>query len=885
VRLAAGARLGPYEIVAPLGAGGMGEVYRARDTRLGRDVAVKILSVDTSSSPEAHQRFEREARTISQLSHPHICALYDVGEASTPQSPIPNPYLVMELLDGETLAQRLARGPLPLEQTLRFGAAIADALEAAHRQGVVHRDLKPGNVMITKSGVKLLDFGLAKALEMPSGELTSQPTAATPRDLTEKGTALGTLAYMAPEQIEGRPADARTDIFALGAVLCEMATGRKAFSGTSAGAVASAILRDDPPVIAASPSLDRLVRVCLAKDPEQRWQTARDVQLQLGSLATSGPVAVVAAPPRGRGRLLVIAPWGIAALTAVVALASVVRTRPTATPASSPVIRFAVPPPPGETFWDNFENVPLALSPDGLQLAYVATDAAGTQRIWVRRLSAIDAQPVADTGGAVSVVWSPDSRSIAFFSGGKLKRLDLSAGAAVTVCDFRGSGMSATWGRDDQILFASVGGEAIYRVPASGGTPVEVLKPNAARGERRTVFPWYLPDGRRFLYSARLVDGGRVMLAEPGKEPRQLLSLVSNAQYVDPGYLVFVRDGLLIGQRLDVERAEVTGTPFSIASSVRYFYSTSAARFATAPGGALVHHTYVDQERLAWIDRTGAEIGEVGPAGTYISLRISPDGGRVLFSRAQPLIGTFDLWMTDVARGGEQRLTSDLTSEVNGVWQRDGRAVFFGADRDGPPHIFRRDLRTGAETQIMAAGALQVAEDVSPDGLALAFSDRSAAGLSMWTVPVQGTPTRSPLLGPAAGVSQVRFSPGGRLMAFTSNESGRNEIYISPYPSTGEKTLASTTGGTMPRWSRDGRELFFVAADRRLTAVEVRTAPSLELGKPVPLFVLPGQRVWKDYDVAPDGRRFLAIVTDVRGDQQPLTVVLNWTAEAGRLDR
>jgi Tol biopolymer transport system component len=549
------------------------------------------------------------------------------------------------------------------------------------------------------------------------------------------------------------------------------------------------------------------------------------------------------------------------------------------------VIRFSVPPPPGETFWDNFENVPLALSPDGLQLAFVATDAAGAQRIWVRRLSAIDAQSIAETSGATSVIWSPDSRSIAFFAGGKLKRLDLPAGAAVTVCDFRGSGMSATWGRDDQILFASVGGEAIYRVPASGGTPVELLKPNAARGERRTVFPWYLPDGRRFLYSARLVDGGRVMLAEPGKEPRQLLALVSNAQYVEPGYLVFVRDGLLVGQRFDAERAEVTGAPFSIASSVRYFYSTSAARFSTAPGGALVHHTYVDQERLAWIDRSGAEIGEVGPAGTYISMRISPDGGRVLFSRAQPLIGTFDLWMTDVARGGEQRLTSDLTSEVNGVWQRDGRAVFFGADRDGPPHIFRKDLRTGAETQVLAAGALQVAEDVSPDGLALAFSDRSAGGLSMWTVPVQGTPTRSALLGAAAGVSQVRFSPGGRLMAFTSNESGRNEVYISPYPSTGEKTLASTTGGTMPRWSRDGRELFFVAADRRLTAVEVRTAPSLELGKLVPLFVLPGRRVWKDYDVAPDGRRFLAIVTDVRGDQQPLTVVLNWTAEAGRLDR
>jgi Tol biopolymer transport system component len=318
---------------------------------------------------------------------------------------------------------------------------------------------------------------------------------------------------------------------------------------------------------------------------------------------------------------------------------------------------------------------------------------------------------------------------------------------------------------------------------------------------------------------------------------------------------------------------------------VRYFYSTSAARFSTAPGGALVHHTYLDQERLAWIDRSGRELGSVGPTGTYISLRISPDGGRVLFSRAQAQIGTFDLWMTDVVRGGEQRLTSDPTSEVNGVWQTDGRAVFFGADRGGPPHLFRKDLKSGAEVEVLPPGGLQTPEDISPDGLALAFSDRAPGGYSLSTIPVQGTPTRSALMTSPLGVSQVRFSPVGRFMAFASNESGRNEVYISPYPSTGEKTLVSTTGGTMPRWSRDGRELFFVAGDRHLTAVTVRTTPALELGPPRPLFTLPGRRVWKDYDVGPDGSRFLAIVTDVRGDEQPLTVVLNWTAEAGRLDR
>jgi len=868
VRLAAGARLGPYEIVAPLGAGGMGEVYRARDTRLGRDVAVKILPVDTSSSPDAHQRFEREARTISQLSHPHICALYDVGEAPDPQSPVASPYLVMELLDGETLAQRLLSGALPRESTLRYASQIADAMDKAHRQGIVHRDLKPSNVMITKSGVKLLDFGLAKAVAPSSVSAASALPTAQP--ITAHGVAAGTVQYMAPEQLAGRPADARSDIYALGAVIYEMATGRAAFGATLAR-------------VAPAP-LDRLIRTCLAADPDERWQSAHDVQLQLRAIAdASAESAVVAAPP-SRRRLLTLLPWGVAALTALVALVSVLRPRPAATTASSSVIRFSVPPPPGGFFWDNFENVPLALSPDGLQLAFVATDASGVQRIWLRTLSSIEARPVAETEGALSVIWSPDSRSIAFFAGGKLKRLDLPAGAAVTLCDFRGSGMSGTWGRNDQILFAAVGGEAIFQVPASGGTPVEVLKPNAARGERRTVFPWYLPDGRRFLYSARLLDGARVMLAEPGKEPRQVLSVVSGAQYVEPGYLVFAREGTLLGQRFDAERAEVSGAPFSIASSVRYFYSTAAARFSTAPGGALVHHTYVDQERLVWIDRSGREGDALGPTGTYISLRIAPDGTRVLFSRAQAQIGTFDLWMTDVSRGGEQRLTSDLTSEVNGVWQRDGRAVFFGADRGGPPHLFRKDLRTGAEVEVVPAGGLQIADDVSPDGLALAFSDRTAGGLTLWTIPVQGTPTKSALMSSAAGVSQIRFSPAGRFMAFMSNESGRSEVYISPYPSTGEKTLVSTTGGTMPRWSHDGRELFFVGGDRRLTAITVRTTPSLELGTPRPLFLLPGRRVWKDYDVAPDGR-FLAIVTDVRGDEQPLTVVLNWTAEAGRLDR
>jgi Tol biopolymer transport system component len=625
-------------------------------------------------------------------------------------------------------------------------------------------------------------------------------------------------------------------------------------------------------------ALDRLVRTCMAADPDERWQSARDVQLQLRVIGAEPTAdAAPAMPDRRRGRWV---PWAVTAAALVVAAA--VTLRPARVVSRATTIRFLQPPPPGGAFYDNFENVPLSLAPDGSKMAFVAADAGGVRRIWVREWPAVDAQPVADTDGATSVTWSPDGRSVAFFAGGKLKRVDLPGGAAVTVCDFQGSGMSATWGQGGQILFATVGGEAIYRVPASGGSPVVELKPDATRGERRAVFPWFLPDGRRFVYSARLLDGMRVMLAAPGEAPRQILSVVSNVQYVDPGYLVYVREGTLVAQRFDAERAAVVGAPISIAASVRSFYSTSQGRFATASGGAIAYHTQLDRERMVWIDRTGRETGNVGAPGVFISMRISPDGGRVLFSRAQPQIGTFDLWLTDFERGGEQRLTSDVTSEVSGIWSRDGRVIVFAADRGGPPHLFRKDLSSGAETELLPSGGLQTADDTSPDGTVLVFSDRVAGAARLGTMRMDGTRQSSPLSGALVGASQVRFSPDGRLVAFSSNESGKSQVYVAAYPPTAEKTPVSTAGGSVPRWSRDGRELFFLGADRRFMAVMVTRSPSLTLSPAKPLFALTGRRTWKDYDVSPDGLRFLAIVTDVLGDEQPLTVVLNWTAALDR---
>ena len=487
--LAPGTRLGPYEIVAAIGAGGMGEVYSARDRRLDRTVAVKTLSASIADSPDARQRFEREAKAISRLSHPHICALYDVGHEGDVE------YLVMELLEGETLARRLTKGPLPIAQVLRYGREIADALAAAHRQGIVHRDLKPGNVMLTSSGVKLLDFGLAKTMSVSGPvEEAEASTAALPASLTADGTLLGTAPYMAPEQIQGQPADARSDIFALGAVLYEMATGRRAFGGATAMAIAGSILHEEPPSFSESkvpvpPAFGRLVRTCLAKDPASRWQTAQDVAIQLTGIeedARPSTGAVAASVPRGRASWL---PWAVAAAAVTVAAVVWVRQDRAGVAPAAPV-ELQLVPPADNTYFFHVEETTFALSPDGTRLAFVAKDQAGEARIWIRSLAAIDAKPIAGTERALSMFWSPDGQSIALFAAGILKRLDFSSGIAVPLCPVSGRvGQLGTWSTNGQILFASTEGEAIHAVSSAGGTVSDIVTPDASKNERGVKFP------------------------------------------------------------------------------------------------------------------------------------------------------------------------------------------------------------------------------------------------------------------------------------------------------------------------------------------------------------------------------------------------------------
>jgi len=883
--LSAGTKLGPYEILSPLGAGGMGEVYRANDSRLSREVAVKVLPSHVSPTPEARQRFEREARTVSQLSHPHVCALYDVGREGETE------YLVMELLEGETLAHRLARGALPIDQAMRFGAEIASALQAAHRKGIVHRDLKPGNVMLTKTGVKLLDFGLARAFETPiqAGELTRAPTVTVAKDLTAEGSIVGTVPYMAPEQLRGEETDARTDVFALGAVLYEMSTGRRAFPGNDQATLISAILTFEPPPISevrpvSPPGLDLVVRTCIAKDPADRWQSAHDVELQLRGIPSSGSTSrpSLAVPARPSP----VATWlrAGAALAAAAALAVVVWQVRGASGKSQPrLVRFMVPPPGGGAFNYAVEADFLAISPDGTQIAYVAWGAKDVMnRVWVRPLSAFAARPIAGTEGANSILWSPDGRSIAFFTRDKLKRVDVAGGAPVPICDIpAGGGKAGTWGRSD-ILFASIQGAALYRVPASGGSPAIVIKADAKQLASRLAWPWFLPDGERFLYLSRELDGqGSLMLAEPGKAPRSIARIASFFQYLEPGFLVYSREGTLVAQRFDWKSGRVSGDPISVAERVRYFFSTGSAGFA-ARAGTIAYVSQPDASRVAWFDRGGREVSRLGASGTYLDLHLTADGKRVLFDRARPGLETYHVWSYDLERGIESPVTNGLDTEVYPKLLADGKSMIFSAVRGTPPLLRLRDMATGQETALTEGRrAFQMAQDVSPDGRSLVFTERSEIGnFDIWSLALDGSARPVALLQSSFEKSKVRFSPDGRFIAFISNEAGRPEVYVMPFPGPGEKVRISEGGAGLLRWGRDGA-LYYLTREGRFVTVPVRTSPALQVGAPKTLFTV-GDRGWIDFDLSPDAQRILAIVPEIVGDETPLNVLVNWSPESAK---
>ncbi len=883
--LSAGTRLGPYEIVAPIGAGGMGEVYRAKDSRLDRQVAIKVLSSHLSANEEIRQRFEREAKTISQFSHPHICSLYDVGREGETD------YLVMELLEGDSLADRLGKGPLPTEQVLRYGIEIADALDKAHRQGIVHRDLKPGNVMITKTGVKLLDFGLAKPLTTAgarpvSGASVLATEAQVSAPLTERGTVLGTFQYMAPEQLEGGEADGRSDIFAFGAVLYEMATGKKAFTGKSQASLIGSILRDDPPSISEAapmipPALNRVVKTCLAKDPEDRFQTAHDAKLQLEWIAEGGSQVGLPAPVAARRRSREKLAWTVAAVLAIVSGLAIFGYLRRA-PKPPRVTRFEVAIPPNITSID----MPR-ISPDGQTLAFNATDAEGKTQIWIRPLNALVAQPLAGTEGTTRPFWSPDSRFLGFFSGGKLKKIDVSGGPPTKICDAP-TGADGTWSPEGVILFDGTASDPIQRVPAAGGTPVVIVKLDAARKEAQAGWPEFLPDGKHFLYLAmnqKPEDSAYRIGSLDSTETKPFAPAQTMLTYAPPGYLLFVRDRTLVAQPFDAKAMKTTGEPVPLAEQIGT-NSVGLARFSVSRDGVLAYRTGESGNRMLWTDRSGKELGSLGDPGEYTDPSLSSSGDRLAFDLTDTLGGKSDIWIRDLARGVNSRFTFAPGNAFSPLWSPRGDTIVFTSDREGSPSLYEKAANgQGEEKLVLKTGVLTIPVSFSPDGFFLAYMSRnSKTGWDILILPTTGDRKPIPFAAASFNESTPVFSPDGRFLAYISNESGRPEIYAQSFPGPGGKWQISTAGGTDPQWRADGKELYYRAPDQKLMAVEIRGGDSLQAGIPQALFLgrVHVGNARNKYVPAPDGQRFLFVAPLGRDSMTPTTIVMNWFAALER---
>ena len=879
--LVSGMLLGPYEIQSPLGAGGMGEVYRARDTRLDRTVAVKILPSHLSSNPEAKQRFDREARTISSLSHPNVCQLYDVGSQDGTS------FLVMEYLEGETLADRLRKGPLPLDQVLKCGIEICEGLEKAHKSGVIHRDLKPGNIMLTKGGAKLMDFGLAKPAmptSPPSSGLTQ--TMATPQHpLTTEGMLVGTFQYMAPEQLEGREADARSDIFALGAVLYEMITGKRAFEGKTTASTIAAILAGDPPAISSvqplsPPALEGTVKSCLAKDPEERLQTAHDVKLQLKWIQESGSssrVAVTLPPARkawNRGGWLVA---GLLFCVLVGAGAWWLRSHETP---QAMYFNTAAP----------FPAASVALSPDGRTLALVAySDQANKNMIWIHQIGGRGATVLPGTEGAAYPFWSPDARSLGFFAQSKLKTIDIASGRAPRVLADATFGRGGTWNRDGVILFATNVWTGLSRISSSGGTPVQITTPDPAQFQVSHRWPVFLPDGRHYIYLAcnfsGYLDKNFIVLGSlDSNEKRNLVNASTNALYADPGYLLFWRDNALVAQRFDLRNYAVSGEPHIVNDAVHYIPQVNFAVFA-ASGNTLVAQTGGGKgaapSQLTWFDRSGKQLGTVGPPALLANPRLSPDQRRVAVDQIDNDGRHINPWIYDVSGNTSSRLSFGSGLQEGPIWSPNGKQIVYATNEDLAFSLNERnsDGSGTAEKILDLKSAYQTPWDWSRDGkYILARKDGE-----LWYMTTADRQAH-PLLQKPWQIRNAQFSPDGKFVAYASDETGSSEIFVSPFQDFNSKWQASRGGGEEPRWRSDGRELFYLAPDRKLVAVSIKTSPALEVGQPVPLFLTSPQPPvsalqFFSYDVSSDGQKFLINTRSATSSAAPLSVMLNWSSE------
>jgi len=899
--LSPGKRLGPYEVLSAIGAGGMGEVYRAKDTRLDRIVAIKVLPAHAAERDGLRERFEREARAISSLNHPHICVLHDIGREDGTD------YLVMELLEGETLAARLAKGPLPTERVLRYAIEISDALDKAHRKGVTHRDLKPGNIMLTKSGVKLLDFGLAKLKQdaSPASSLSGSTTAEGP--ITAEGVILGTLQYMAPEQVEGKEADARADIFAFGAVVYEMATGKRAFEGQSQASVIAAILERDPPPISSlqpltPPALDRVVKICLEKDPDDRWQTASDLTRELKWISATGSQAALSAPsitkPAAKPHTQWLA-WAFGALCLVMA-GLIWFSFHRKAPDLPQVYRFVVRLPENVLFT---RSAQLVLSPDGRRVAFPAADSNGRSSLWIQDLDAEEAREIPDaisllTGDPVPLFWSADGRYIAISNIDKLLKFDLQSGAVGNICDTPGFAIGGSWNRDGVIIFGTAT-TGLYRVPAEGGKAVPLTVLDASRQEHEHELPSFLPDGRHFLYLAvsnipeqsGIYEGS--LDDPPEKQSRKrILATGFGATYApsadgQPGHLLFMRDGVLMAQSFDISSLDLPGEAVPVAEKVASDFET--AHFS-ANGDVLVYrgHALPQQYQLTWLDTGGKAVGNVGvPAEIVGSPRVSPDGARVAVAEVSSS-SSEDIWLLDLKRGTNTRFTFGPGTNNDPVWSPDGSEIVFTSNRQQTFNLFRKPADGSKMEQLL----LRSGDDKRPfswshDGRFLLYgASRNFTLEHIWALPMTGEPKPIPFSAiDRFYESNARFSPDGRWVSYTSNESGQFEIYVRAFSDSasagdaGAKWMISNSGGIYSIWRADGKELAYASIDgMTLMSVSVDAGRSFQAGVPQPLVKLPRVRGRGGAAATPDLKRFLVPLPVEQRAAEAFTVVLNWAS-------
>ena len=894
--LTPGTQIGPYEVLALLGAGGMGEVYRAKDSTLKREVALKVLPADVAKDRERLARFQREAEVLASLNHPHIAQIYGLEHVGDTFA------LVMELVEGEDLSQRIARGPIPIDEALAIARQIAEALEAAHDHGIIHRDLKPANIKVRADGtVKVLDFGLAKAVDPTAGSsATAMNSPTLSIRATQAGIILGTAAYMSPEQARGKPVDKRADIWAFGAVLFEMLTGQRAFKGEEMSDVLAAVLRQDMDwgalPAATPPSLQRLLIRCLDRDPRLRLRDIGEARVTLNRMISGAPdPSAVVAPARldARPGTRVALPWVIAAL-ALVGAGAVALRHARETPPPADAIQFTIAAPENTSFGGlpgggTGVATQLAVSPDGRYVVFVARGQNEFQ-LWLRPIAGLESTPLRGTDGAAFPFWSPDSRFVAFFAAGKLHKVQITGGPPIPVCDAT-RGLGGTWNRDNIILFSTTpdsGGNVLMRVSGAGGVPVAASVLDTTTGETSHRWPHFLPDGRQFLFTVSTgtccpaVKPSRIKIgALDSTESVTLFETESSAAYT-AGHVLFSRAQTLMAQRFDPGARQLTGDPFPVADHVPNEGSRYAS-FSASENGVLLYArgNVGTTTRLTWFDRAGNITGTVGEPAAYETLALAPDDRRIAVSLAETSSANHAIWVIDSVRGAMSRLTFDAVNDTSPVWSPDGSRIAFQSLRMGESSMRQKVVSGAAMDEPLLIGQQLLPTSWSPDGRFIAYARNTSGSTDVWILPLTGDRKPFAFTQTVPAERHAAFAPDGKWIAYQSNGTGRIEIYVQPFPATqGTKYLVSTGGGEQPVWRADGKELFFLGAESKMMSATIDTTRQFEAGAPLALFssgasTTPNTR---QFAVSRDGKRFLVNARTERLPSTPITVVVNWLA-------